>query len=73
MKITIYDGTHTIGGNKIYVEDRGEGIFLDFGLNFAKYGEFYQEYPTERAIPEWFERNFENVVTMNDGGEFEIQ
>ena len=73
MKIIIYDGTHTIGENKIYVGDRGEGIFPDFGLNFAKYGEFYQEYLTERMIPEWFERNFENVVMLNDGGDFEVQ
>ncbi len=50
MKITIYDGANTIGGNKIQIEERNTGIFLDFGLNFAKYGEFYQEYMMERAI-----------------------
>ncbi len=32
--ITIYDGSNTIGGNKIYLEESGEGIFLDFGMNF---------------------------------------
>ena len=36
--ITIYDGSSTIGGNKIYLEDRGRGTFLDLGMNFAKYG-----------------------------------
>ncbi|TXT58195.1 MAG: hypothetical protein BAJALOKI2v1_420017 [Promethearchaeota archaeon] len=42
--ITIYDGLRTIGGNKIYVEENEEGLFLDFGLNFAKEGKFFQEY-----------------------------
>ena len=37
MKITVYDGAETIGGNKIHVEENGRGIFLDFGMNFAKY------------------------------------
>ena len=32
--ITIYDGNDTIGGSKIYVEQNGEGVFLDFGTNF---------------------------------------
>jgi len=45
--LTIYDGSSTIGGNKIYLEDRG--IFLDFGMNFAKYGQFYQEFLSERS------------------------
>jgi ribonuclease J len=47
--ITIYDGASTIGGNKIYVEDGGAGVFLDFGLNFAKYGRFFQEFLSERS------------------------
>ena len=59
MKITVYDGTRTIGGNKIYVEDHGQGIFLDFGFNFAKYGEFYQEYLTERTI-----RGIYDLITL---------
>ncbi len=47
--ITVYDGATTIGGNKIYVEERGRGVFLDFGMNFAKYGEFFEEFLTERS------------------------
>ena len=47
--ITIYDGSSTIGGNKIYLEEKGRGIFLDFGMNFAKYGRFYQEFLSERS------------------------
>jgi len=47
--ITVYDGATTIGGNKIYVEESGRGVFLDFGMNFAKYGEFFEEFLTERS------------------------
>jgi ribonuclease J len=46
--ITVYDGTTTIGGNKIYVEENQRGLFLDFGMNFKKYNYFFQEYLTER-------------------------
>ncbi|MGC8620042.1 MAG: MBL fold metallo-hydrolase RNA specificity domain-containing protein [Thermoplasmata archaeon] len=48
MKITIFDGHGTIGGNKIYIEENNEGIFLDFGMNFSSYGKYYEEFITER-------------------------
>ena len=47
--ITVFDGTKTIGGNKIYVEENGKGVFLDFGMNFKKYNYFYQEFLKERS------------------------
>lgn len=50
VSITVYDGATTIGGNKIYVEEKNEGIFLDFGMNFAKYQEFFQDFLNERSI-----------------------
>ena len=34
--IQIFDGSNTIGGTKIYIEEKGEGVFLDFGMNFKK-------------------------------------
>jgi len=37
MKITVFDGADTIGGTKIHVEEGENGLFLDFGMNFAKY------------------------------------
>lgn len=46
--ITVFDGTATIGGNKIYLEERGDGLFLDFGINFAKHGMYFQEFLSER-------------------------
>jgi ribonuclease J len=50
MRITVYDGATTIGGNKIYVEESGKGVFLDFGMNFAKYGKFFAEFLSERSV-----------------------
>ncbi|AMM54974.1 RNA-metabolising metallo-beta-lactamase [Pyrococcus kukulkanii] len=49
MKITIYDGADTIGGTKIHVEDGRNGVFLDFGMNFAKYSIYYEEFLRERS------------------------
>ena len=49
MKITVFDGACTIGGNKIYVEENEKGLFLDFGMSFAKYSQFYEEYVSERS------------------------
>ncbi len=49
MRITVYDGAETIGGNKIYVEESGRGVFLDFGMNFARYGDFFEEFLQERS------------------------
>ncbi len=46
--ITIYDGAQTIGGNKIYVEEGGNGVFLDFGKNFGKYSRYYEEFLKNR-------------------------
>lgn len=60
MSITIYDGTNTIGGNKIYIEEKGKGIFLDFGYNFAKYGLYYQEFLRDRSS-----RGIHDLILLN--------
>ena len=49
MKIVIYDGTNTIGGIKIYIQENPNGLFLDFGMNFAKYSLYYEEFISERT------------------------
>ena len=46
--LTVYDGANGIGGNKIYLEEKGSGVFLDFGKNFGKYGVFYEEFLKNR-------------------------
>ncbi|MHA1972494.1 MAG: hypothetical protein ACTSW1_05865 [Candidatus Hodarchaeales archaeon] len=47
--ITVFDGASSIGGNKIYVEEAGRGVWLDFGMNFKTSGRFFQEFLTERS------------------------
>jgi ribonuclease J len=47
--LTVYDGANTIGGNKIHYEEKGRSVLLDFGMNFARYGEYYQEFLKERS------------------------
>ncbi len=49
VTITVYDGGETIGGNKIYVEEGERGLFLDFGKNFSRYSQFYEEYLKNRT------------------------
>lgn len=46
--ITIYDGLNNIGGNKIFVEENGRGMFLDFGTNFARQNDYFDEFLRER-------------------------
>lgn len=48
VSLTVYDGANGIGGNKIYIEENGKGVFLDFGKNFGKYGVFYEEFLKNR-------------------------
>lgn len=47
--LTVYDGTSTIGGNKIYLEQNEMGLFLDFGMNFAKYKDYFHDFLSERS------------------------
>ena len=35
VSLTVYDGAYGIGGNKLYLEENGNGVFLDFGKNFG--------------------------------------
>lgn len=48
VAVTVHDGASTIGGNKIYVEEGGRGVFLDFGKNYGKYSAYFEEYLTHR-------------------------
>ncbi|MDD1669778.1 MAG: MBL fold metallo-hydrolase, partial [Methanomicrobiales archaeon] len=48
LGITVYDGAGCIGGNKIYLDDGRDGVFLDFGKNFGRYARFYEEFLKNR-------------------------
>ncbi len=58
--IQIFDGNNTIGGNKIYIEEKGHGIFLDFGMNFKKYGAFFQQFISPRSM-----RGIHDLIYLN--------
>jgi len=51
MIITIYDGADTIGGTKIHIEENN-GLFLDFGMNFARYIPFIMKSILVRELQE---------------------
>lgn len=42
-KIVFYGGVNEIGGNKFLLEDGDAKLFLDFGKNFAREKEFFEE------------------------------
>lgn len=50
VSLAVYDGGMGIdgSGNKLYLEEGGKGVFLDFGKNFGKYGLFYEEFLKSR-------------------------
>jgi hypothetical protein len=31
----VFDAAYGMGGNKLYLEENGNGVFLDFGKNFG--------------------------------------
>lgn len=41
MRILGFGGVGEIGGNKFYLEARGEGIFLDFGISYSSKRRFF--------------------------------
>jgi ribonuclease J len=47
--VKVLDGATTIGGTKILVGWGGEGAFLDFGMNYATWGRYFEEYLKPRA------------------------
>lgn len=47
--ITVFDGAKSIGGNKIYLEFDGSGAFFDFGTNYKKIADFYEEFLSPRS------------------------
>lgn len=46
--ITVFDGANSIGGNKVYLEFDGNGVFFDFGINYSKMADYYEEFLSPR-------------------------
>ncbi|HDZ17382.1 hypothetical protein LCGC14_1075400 [marine sediment metagenome] len=59
--ITVYDGNTTIGVTKIYVEENGSGVFLDFGTNFTEHDKYFNKFlrlRQSRGIHDYIEMDF---------------
>ncbi|MFX0114753.1 MAG: MBL fold metallo-hydrolase [Candidatus Hodarchaeota archaeon] len=44
IQITGYGGLNEIGGNQFLIEAEGSRVWLDFGLNFVRQGQYYTDY-----------------------------
>lgn len=49
ISITVYGGAGVIGGNKIFVEADNTTIAFDFGINYAIWSQYFEEYLKPRA------------------------
>jgi len=49
VSITAYGGVGVIGGNKILLEADGTTISFDFGINYAHWSQYFEEYLKPRA------------------------
>ena len=65
--ITIFDGAESIGGNKIFVEEGGRGVFLDFGTNFGRTARFFSDFLQNRAS-----RGINDALALNIIPELDI-
>jgi len=45
----VLDGANTIGGTKILLKQGGHGLLLDFGVNYDRFGKFFEEYLKPRS------------------------
>lgn len=50
VSITCYGGVGEIGGNKVLLEDGDTRIWLDFGMSFGRYQDFFEEFMGPRGI-----------------------
>jgi len=44
MRLLLLEGAQSIGGTKIYLEEGRAGILLDFGINYGRWGLYFEEY-----------------------------
>ncbi len=49
IRITVYDGVCEIGGNKILIEGDDGSFLLDFGFNFKRWGDYFEEFLNPRT------------------------
>ncbi len=49
MQLVVLDGARTIGGTKIYLREGRAGFLLDFGLNYQRWGQYFDEFLRPRT------------------------
>lgn len=49
MECTVFGGCGEVGGNQIRIRTQGEECWLDFGLPYARYALYFEEYLKPRA------------------------
>ncbi|MGB9553428.1 MAG: MBL fold metallo-hydrolase, partial [bacterium] len=55
-KLIFYGGVNEIGGNKIFLQDGGKSIFLDFGKSFSRRSYFFSDpFLVPREIEDFLE------------------
>ena len=56
QSITVFDGHQSIGGTKILLQSKDVRLILDFGTNYKRTGELYEEYlqpRPSRGLTDW--------------------
>jgi ribonuclease J len=49
VRLVVLDGARTIGGTKIFLREGRAGFLLDFGLNYQRWGQYFEEFLRPRA------------------------
>ncbi len=49
MELRILDGADSIGGTKIFLHTGGARLLLDFGINYKRFGAYFEEYLKPRS------------------------
>ncbi|MCS7236345.1 MAG: MBL fold metallo-hydrolase [Armatimonadota bacterium] len=49
MRLQVLDGARTIGGTKLHLWEGGAGFLLDFGLNYRRWGQYFEEFLRPRT------------------------
>jgi ribonuclease J len=49
VKVTVFDGADCIGGNKVHLGFDGHGVLFDFGTNFQRMNQYYDEFLQPRS------------------------
>lgn len=49
MQLRVLDGARTIGGTKLYLREGRAGFLLDFGLNYQRWGQYFEEFLRPRT------------------------